>query len=79
LPPLAGDDERVTYLRNVLLKFLATSSWSTQQSLVPVLATLLSFTDGEKQQVTLARQQLAPVTSTTITGLLPLGLASPFR
>ena len=77
--PLAGDDERVTYLRNVLLKFLATSSWSTQQSLVPVLATLLSFTEGEKQQVAQARQQLAPVSSSSITQLLPLGLPSPFR
>ena len=79
VPPLSGDDERLTYLRNVLLKFLATSSWSTQQSLVPVLATLLRLTDGEKQQVEKARQQLAPAASSSITALLPLGLASPFR
>jgi hypothetical protein len=74
--PFDADDDRLLYLRNVLLKFMVTSSWATQQRLVPVVATLLRFTDQERAQVAAARQQLAlDSSSTALTQLLP----SPFR
>ena len=49
------------YVRNVVKEYLVTCDWSTQDSLVPVLGTVLGFTDGEIRAIRTKRASLQPL------------------
>lgn len=55
-----GPDSAINmeYLKNCVLKFMATSQLSEKKRLFPVIATILKLTSGEKESITAALNEM---------------------
>lgn len=75
----ADAQQRLTYLKNVIYRYLKTGpeAVSERQSLVPVICTIMRFTDEEKRDVEKVMAAASAGFTTSITSLFGWGGGNP--